>query len=103
KYPEVRDQELDKTPVANPSEHVRYVGRGVPKVQLLAIGYMVELEAEFEAVKPGKFKLGLGVSSFDQPPTSVIPTPVPIVVVDREQSVTLIAARETVRGFTAGD
>jgi hypothetical protein len=31
KYPDVRDQGLDQTPVANPSEHLRYVGRRPPQ------------------------------------------------------------------------
>ena len=102
RYPEVRDQKLDKTPVANPSESLRYVGRGSHKMFHRNPGYTLELQAVFEAVKPGKFNLM--ASSVSQAEASG-KTPygsLPIIVVARDTPVTLIAGREETRGFAMG-
>ena len=102
KYPEVRDSNLDKTPVTNPSESLRYVGRRSHKMLHRKPGYTLQLLADFEAVKPGKFNLLIGSSVYrglaDQTPLGSIP----IIVVDRSTPLTLIAGREQVRGFTMG-
>ena len=101
-YPNFRDRNLDKTAVENPSESLRYVGRGSHKALHRIPGYTLNLYAEFEAVKPGKFNLLLSSSAYagpsDKPPVGSIP----IIVVDRGTPVTLIAGREETRGFTMG-
>jgi hypothetical protein len=102
RYPGYRDHELDKTPVENSSKSLRYVGRRAHKSLHRSLGYTLQLMAEFEAVKPGKFNLLVTSSSqsaeSDEPPHGSRA----IIVVDRDTPVTLIAGREQVRGFTMG-
>ena len=102
KYPDFRDRDLDKTPVENPSESLRYVGRRSYKMLHRKPGYTLQLFADFEAVKPGRFNLLVSSSAYrglaDKTPAGSIP----IIVVDRSTSLTLIAGREEVRGFTMG-
>lgn len=102
KYPETRDQELDKTPVTNPSESLRYIGRRANKMFHRSLGYTLQLMAEFEAVKPGKFKLRVTSSSQSAESDETPRGSRAIIVVDRQTPVTLIAGREGVRGFTMG-
>lgn len=102
-YPNFRNRELDKEPVANPSASLRYVGRGSHKALHRSPGYTLHLYADFEAVKPGKFNLLVRSAAYagpsDKPPAGSIP----IIVVDRGTPVTLIAGREETRGFSVGD
>jgi hypothetical protein len=102
KYPDSRDRDLDKTPVGNPSESLRYVGRRAHKSLHRSLGYTLQLEAEFEAVKPGKFNLLVTSSSRSTKPGETPSGSRAIIVVDRDTPVTLIAGREQVRGFTMG-
>lgn len=102
KYPETRDQGLDKTPVTNPSESLRYVGRRSHKMLHRRPGYTLQLHADFEAVKPGKFNLLVSTSAYNAPSEKTPAGSIPIIVVDRNTPVTLIAGREEVRGFTMG-
>lgn len=101
RYPGYRDHELDKTPVENPSESLRYVGRSAHKAHHRSLGYTLRLQAHFEAVKPGKFNLVVS-SSASATPAGKSPAGIPIIVVDRNTPVTLIAGREEVRGYTLG-
>lgn len=102
KYPETREQGLDKTPVTNPSESLRYVGRRANKMLHRSLGYTLQLVAEFEAVKPGKFNLLVTSSSQSTTPSETPSGSRAIIVVDRDTPVTLIAGREAVRGYTMG-
>lgn len=102
KYPEARDRALDKTPVENSSESLRYVGRGSHKMFHRAPGYTLQLLAEFEAVKPGKFNLLVSTSPQTVASGKTPAGSMPIIVVARDTPVTLIAGREEVRGFTMG-
>lgn len=102
KYPETRDQGLDKTPVTNPSESLRYVGRRSHKMLHRSPGYTLQLHADFEAVKPGKFNLLVSSSAYNGPSAKTPAGSISIIVVDRGTPVTLIAGREEVRGFTMG-
>ncbi|HKP36804.1 MAG TPA: hypothetical protein VJT71_08090 [Pyrinomonadaceae bacterium] len=102
KYPETRDQGLDKTPVDNPAESLKYVGRRAHKMLHRIPGYTLNLIADFEAVKPGKFNL---VVSSASPAVALGKTPegsVPIIIVARGTPVTLIAGSEQERHFTMG-
>ncbi|MGQ0761960.1 MAG: hypothetical protein ACT4OT_08090 [Acidobacteriota bacterium] len=103
KFPATVDHELDKTPVENPSESLRYVGRRANKMFHRSLGYTLQLLAEFEAVKPGKFNLLVTSSSQSAKPGQTPPGSRAIIVVDRDTPVTLIAGREQVRGFTMGN
>lgn len=98
KYPDNRDHQLDKTPVENPGENLRYVGRSSYKAFHRSLGYTLYLSTEFEAVKPGKFNLLVSSSAFE-PGDSKNPVGIPIIVVNRDTPVTLIAGREEVRGY----
>ena len=102
KYPNFRDRDLEKTPVANPSQNLQYVGRRSHKMLHRRLGYTLQLFADFDAVKPGRFNLLVSSSAYlgrsDKTPEGSIP----IIVVDRGTPVTLIAGREEVRGFTMG-
>ena len=103
KYPETRDQKLDKTPVANPSESLRYVGRGSHKMFHRSPGYTLELHADFEAVKPGKFNLMMSAApQVEAAAGQTAHGSIPIIVVARDTPVTLIAGREETRGFAMG-
>lgn len=102
KYPDYRDRDLDKTPAANPSESLRYVGRRSHKMLHRRLGYTLQLHANFDAVKPGKFNLLVSSSPFIGLSDKTPPGSIPIIVVDRGTPVTLIAGREEVRGFTMG-
>ena len=102
-YPNFRNRELDQTAVANPSASLRYVGRGSHKALHRSPGYTLYLYADFEAVKPGKFNLGLGSSAYTGPSDKAPTGSIPIIVVDRGTPVTLIAGREETRGFSMGD
>ncbi|HEX6189127.1 MAG TPA: hypothetical protein VFZ40_13695 [Pyrinomonadaceae bacterium] len=102
KYPNFRDRDLDKTPVENPSESLRYVGRRSHKMLHRKPGYTLQLFADFEAVKPGKFNLLVSSSAYGGPAGKTPAGSIPIIVVDRSTSLTLIAGREEVRGFTMG-
>jgi hypothetical protein len=101
-YPDFRDRDLDKTPVTNPSESLRYVGRRAHKLLHRKPGYTLQLFADFEAVKPGKFNLLIGSSAYTGPTNQIPAGSIPIIVVDRSTPLTLIAGREAVRGFTMG-
>jgi hypothetical protein len=102
KFPEPRDHQLDKTPVENSSQSLRYLGRRANKMFHRSLGYTLQLVAEFEAVKPGKFNLLVTSSSQSTKPGETPPGSRAIIVVDRDTPVTLIAGRERVRGFTMG-
>jgi len=102
RYPDFRDRGLDKTPVENPSESLRYVGRRADKRHNRGLGYTLHLQAEFEAVKPGRFNLMVTSSAQSVKPGETPPGSKAIIVVDRGTPVTLIAGREEVLGFTMG-
>ena len=102
KYPDFRDGDLDKTPVTNPSESLRYVGRRAHKMPHRRPGYTLQLLADFEAVKPGKFNLLVSSSVYSGLADKTSAGSIPIIVVDRSTPLTLIAGREQVRGFTMG-
>ena len=102
KYPDFRDGDLDKTPVTNPSESLRYVGRRAHKMFHRSPGYTLQLLADFEAVKPGKFNLLVSSSAYSGLADMTTAGSIPIIVVDRSTPLTLIAGREEVRGFTMG-
>ena len=102
KYPNFRDRDLDQTPVGNPSESLRYVGRRSHKMLHRRPGYTLQLFADFEAVKPGKFNLLVSSSAYSGRADKTPAGSIPIIVVDRSASLTLIAGREQVRGFTMG-
>jgi hypothetical protein len=102
KYPDSRDRDLDKTPVENPSESLRYVGRRAHKMLHRKPGYTLQLFADFEAVKPGKFNLLVSSSAYTGRAEKTPAGSIPIIVVDRSTPLTLIAGREAVRGFTMG-
>lgn len=101
-FPETRDQQLDKTPVESSSESLRYVGRRSNKMFHRSLGYTLQLLADFEAVKPGKFNLLVTSSSQSAESDETPHGSRAIIVVDRGTPVTLIAGREQVRGFTMG-
>lgn len=103
KYPATRDHGLDKTPVENPSESLRYVGRREDIRHNRGLGYTLYLHAEFEAVKPGRFNLMVSSSPQLAHEREAPPGSKTIIVVDRDTPVTLIAGREEVRGFTMGN
>ena len=100
KYPGTRDQGLDKASVKNPAESLRYVGRRADMRHHRGLGYTFYLHAEFEAVKPGRFNLMVSASPNLVQSRETTPGSQPIIVVDRDQSVTLIAGREEVRGYS---
>lgn len=102
KFPETRDHQLDKTAVENPSESLRYLGRQPNKMLHRSLGYTLQLVAEFEAVKPGKFNLLVTSSSPSAESDETPHNSRAIIVVNRDTPVTLIAGREQVRGFTMG-
>lgn len=102
KYPATRDHGLDQTPVENPSESLRYVGRRADKRHNRGLGYTLHLQAEFEAVKPGRFNLMVSASPNLFKPGETTPGSKTIIVVHRDAPLTLIAGREEVRGFTMG-
>ena len=102
KYPNFRDGDLDKRPVSNPSQSLQYVGRRSHKMLHRIPGYTMQLFADFEAVKPGKFNLLVSSSAYIGPSDKTPAGSIPIIVVDRGTPVTLIAGREEVRGFTRG-
>ena len=103
KYPESRDQGLDKTQVANPAaESLRYVGSRSHKMLHRSLGYTLELHADFEAVGPGRFNLLVSSSPQDVRPGAMAVGSTPIIVVGRYTPVTLIAGHEEVRGFAMG-
>jgi len=102
KYPDFRNRDLDKTPVSNPSQSLQYVGSRSHKMLHRRPGYTLQLFADFEAVKPGKFNLLVGSSAYLGPSDKTPGGSIPIIVVDRGTPVTLIAGREAVRGFTMG-
>ena len=101
KYPD-RKKGLDTTPVENPSENLRYVGHRPDVRHNRGLGYVLHLHAEFEAVKPGRFNLMVTASPNLVESSEMEPASHPIIVVDRSASVTLIAGREIVQGFTRG-
>lgn len=100
KYPASRDQELDETPVPNPSESLRYVGRRSHRMFHRSPGYTLRLLAEFEAVRPGKFNLHAAASAETLKSGETPAGGIPIIVVARDTPVTLIAGREEVRAYT---
>ena len=102
KYPNFNDRDLDKTPVENPSASLRYVGRRSHKMLHRRPGYTLQLFADFEAVNPGKFNLLVSSSAYRGPAGKTPAGSISIIVVDRSTSLTLIAGREQVRGFTMG-
>lgn len=102
RYPDSHDQGLDKTPVANPSESLRYVGCRSHKMLHRSAGYTLQLMAEFEAVKPGRFNLLASSSPQTLKPGESPAGSLPIIVVARDAPVILIAGREEVRGYTIG-
>lgn len=102
KYPDYRNRGLDKTPVENPSENLRYVGRRVDKRHHRGLGYTLYLHAEFEAVKPGRLNLMVKASAHLVEPSETASGSKAIIVVDRSTPVTLIAGREEIRGYTVG-
>ena len=103
RYPDFRNRDLDKTPVTNPSESLRYVGRRSHKLLHRRPGYTLQLFADFEAVKPGRFNLLVSSSAYSGRAEKTPGGSIPIIVVDRSSAVTLIAGREEVRGFTMGN
>ena len=103
KYPATRDQGSDQTPVENPSESLRYVGRRADLRHHRGPGYTLHLQAEFEAVKPGRFNLMVSSLPHLFKPGEKTAGSKTIIVVDRDAPLTLIAGREEVRGFTTGD
>lgn len=102
KYPDFRDRDLDKTPVSNPTQSLQYVGRRSHKMLHRRPGYTLQLFADFDAVKPGRFNLLVSSSAYLGPSDKTPGGSIPIIVVDRGTPVTLIAGREAVRGFTMG-
>jgi hypothetical protein len=103
KHPETLDPGLDQTQVANPAaESLRYVGYRSHRMLHRKPGYTLELYADFEAVKPGRFNLLVSSSTQIVTPGKTPAGSVPIIVVARETPVTLIAGHEDVRGFTVG-
>lgn len=103
RYPESRDQGLNKADVANPvAESLRYVGRNSHKMLHRNSGYTLELYAVFEAVKPGRFNLVVSLSPQGRRSPNAPPPGVPIIVVARDTPMTMIAGSEEVRGFTMG-
>jgi len=102
KYPDFRNRDLDRTPVSNPSQSLQYVGRRSHKMLHRRPGYTLQLFADFDAVKPGKFNLLVSSSAYSGPSEKTSGGSIPIIVVNRGTPVTLIAGREAVRGFTLG-
>lgn len=103
KHPDSRDRGLDKTPAENPSENLLYVGRRADKRYRRSLGYMLHMQAEFEATKPGRFNLLVTSSPQSVRPGETPPGSRPIIVVDRNTPLTFIAGRWETKGFTRGD
>jgi hypothetical protein len=101
RYPESGADRLDKSAVENPADSLRFLGRSSHKMLHRNSGYTLQLHAHFEAVKPGKFNLLVGTATAGTA-RDKHPGGVPIIVVDRNTPLTLIAGREAVRGFTMG-
>jgi hypothetical protein len=86
---DAEDAALYREPVPNPAEaYLRYVGRRADYAALRAPGYTLNYEAVFEAVKPGNFNLSVGAD------------PVPVIIVTPWTPVTILSARDEVRGYT---
>ncbi len=86
---EMGEAGLYREPVNNPAaEFIRYVGRRAHYSPHRAPGYTMTYEATFEAVKPGSFNLSVGAAS------------APVVVVAPGQAITVLSAKDDVRGYS---
>jgi hypothetical protein len=96
---------LYREPVPNPAEEfLEYVGSRAHYSPHRALGYTMEFEVTFEAVKPGSFNLSLGPRMPAAGPKTAAETaaarPVPVVVVGRGAPITVIAFKDDVHGYT---
>src|SRR6267154_1014330 len=101
-YSDLQGPNLDQTEIPNPAaETLRYIGRSSYKAPHRSPGYTLNLGAVFEAVKPGR--LNLLVNSSPAAKLETGSSTVHIIVVARDMPVTLLAGREEVSGFEAGN
>jgi len=98
-----REQEagLRRDSVANPvAEHLKYLGSAAHVMPHRSSGFTAEYHATFEALKPGRFNLLLGVSEQEVSELgSGRAGGVPVIVVERGAPVTWLAAREEVSDY----
>jgi hypothetical protein len=96
--PAVKDSGTATASVANPAaDLIRFVGCTSNKLLHRNGGYTLENFATFEAIKPGRLNLGVGLSPSTNPDDGI-----PIIIVARDTPVTLLASRQEVRGYSKG-
>lgn len=92
-----QDAELRRDAAFNPAaEHLKYLGSSVSVMPHRALGFTAEYHAAFEAVRPGRFNLLLGVSAHGGGAAGGVP----VIVVERGTPVTWLAAQESVSEYT---
>lgn len=96
------DARLRRDAVANPAaEHLKYLGSTAHVRPHRAPGHTAEYHATFEAVRPGRLNLLLGVGAPDAPQFGPAHRAgVPVVVVERGTPVTWLAAAESVSEYS---
>jgi hypothetical protein len=95
--------DMDTTQVENPSAgNLRYLGYRTSIMLHRSPGYTIQLYAEFEALKPGKFNLLVGSAPGSAKPGETSLGSVPIIVMARDAPITMLAGHEEVRGFAVG-
>lgn len=110
-----RPETLDTSEVPNPAaDNLRYLGSASHKQQHRALGYTLVAHATFEALRAGRFNLEVSadypqlnpdedeVKTTQRPLSSKVAAGKPIIVLDRNTPLTLLASREEVRGFSVG-
>jgi hypothetical protein len=103
RYPGPAERNVNAAPVANPAaDLMRYVGSTSHKMLHRNGGYTIESYAEFEAQRPGRLNLAVSVSFPGVAPSASFSAGVPIIIVARDQPVTLLASSQAVRGYTRG-
>lgn len=97
---DAEDAALRREPVNNTAaEFLKYVGSRAYYSPHRAPGYTLTFHATFEAVRPGRFNLSLGVSA-PASPESAAPGSVPVLVVERGAPITILSSGENVHGYT---
>lgn len=99
-----QDAKLRRDEVVNPlAAHLKYLGSTAGVRPHRNGGLTADYYATFEAVRPGRFNLQLGVSAPAAPERGgAAPGGVPVVIVARGTPVTWLAAQEAVSEYTGG-
>ena len=99
------DKKLYAEPVVNPAaEYLKYVGSIAHYSPHRAPGFTMSFHATFEALKPGSFNLSLGARVANDLPLGLTGGGggggVPVIVVEREAPVTMLASGEYVNSYS---